>query len=802
MIPGRPVAIQGDRPRPSATADVKHYSALSPHRFARHDFWAIALLLTLPLPGTAQQVLPASPGASITLLVQVYSGDRAGHSLRYTIEPAPGVHFLSPSPNAQSGTAGGHFPVQVPLRFIVPVAQPPGPMPVATVRRIWSDGARDSLPVLIHVLDPQAVQADTVVRDAAASVRRPDTTPAPALRRERPEGQEWASIPVGGLTREVEVELYGTARTTAPGGLVTIRWSLNSYEDADQRVRLRLVLPPGWTTQEDDATGREWLLEGWESLEGEIRVTVPRDALPGERHAVRVLGEVVGEPGYAAVYSWVQVTRRGGLRAGQVGLTGTTSLHASNLEAESLEGARYGGVVDLSGRLSRHTTLTLNYRQGPRESTLTNFRIAQEETRWSGNLRRPTWNFQFGNQVLSMGTVLTGPFVRGQGAQLRRTQGLLVGEITALQPASFSTAPAGHVLRGNLALSGARGRLGVAVSDFGRPAGGYSTAPRYPEDIDPEVLERLERERRALAKAARNRVQGAGADAELNLAKVHRFTARAGVLRLSNARGDTVQDVSAEALYAFQHRRATMNLRWRQMPVSLAGIQLPGDEHAADATLRVVGEWRLAGRVYRTRNLTLGNDFHSEGEGASAGVRWFRSGWRLDVSGNVREWSWGETPTEARTVNASFGMPLGPLSLNAFASVGEQRRDTVRAPSASYNGSLRWNGRAGSFSWSASYFETLSAPPRLRTDVLGSLRLGGWELAGGAWATRGLVRGGEPGLWTQLGAPVTPDLQLTLGVEHAPPAWGRPPQWLGTLGVRKKVAFAIPFMRDGGLRVD
>jgi hypothetical protein len=791
----------------------------------------LALCLLHPTPLAAQRAGAVPPPDSATVHVPVSPGDRPGMIVHYRIELAAGVALAARPAASLQGFASGGALLRLPLQVTLPAAGSPGPVAVATLYRLWSDGTADTVAVPTLYRLRSDVTADTElqgapawrrsgassepVRAAPVAVRRGALPPSFPLATEavpaggaytpprgsaapgRPEGQEWASAPVGGLAREVEVELYGTTRTASPGGLVVVRWSLNSYEDEDQRVGLRLLLPPGWELLDDDATGREWLLEGWESLEGEIRVSVPAGARPGERYAIRMRGEVAGEPGYAAVYSWVLVTRRGGLRAGQAGLTGTTSLHASNLESDRLEGARYGGVVDLSGRLSRENTLTVNYRQGPRESALTNFRIAQEDTRWSGTLRRPSWNLQLGNQVMSGGSVLTGPFVRGQGGQLRRTQGLLVGELAVVQPTSFISDPAGHLVRGNVGLSGARGRLGVAFSDFGRPGGGYSTLPRYPEDIDPEVLERLERERQALARAARNRVQGAGLDAELQLAGVHRFTARGGLLRLSNARGDTVQEPALEALYALQHRRATLNLRWRQMPVSLAGIQLPGNEQAVDGSLRVIGEWRLAARAHRTRALTLGNEFRSEGEGASAGVRWFRGGWRLDLSGNVREWSWGDSPTEARTVNASLGAPLGPLSLNAFASVGEQRRDTVRAPSASYSGSLRWNGRSGSLTWSGSYFETLSAPPRLRTDLLASLRVEGWELAGGAWATRGLLRGGEPGVWGQVGVPLSPELMLNLGLEHAPAGWGEAPRWMGTLGVRQKVTLPIPFLRDG-----
>jgi len=238
------------------------------------------------------------------------------------------------------------------------------------------------------------------------------------------------------------------------------------------------------------------------------------------------------------------------------------------------------------------------------------------------------------------------------------------------------------------------------------------------------------------------------------------------------------------------------------MPRSLPGIQLPGDDVGADASVKVKGEWRLFGRAHQSRHRTLGNGFRSENEGASAGVRWFRQGWRLDVSGNLREWSCGEAPTTARTASVSFGVPLGPVILNGRAERGEQRREATRSPSATYTGNLRWSGAAGGLSWSASYFETLSAPPRLRTDLLGSLRRGEWELAGGAWATRGLERGGEPGFWIQVGVPVTADLLFSTGIERAPATWGAPPRWMGTLGVRQKVTLPLPFLRDGSVRGD
>lgn len=612
-----------------------------------------------------------------------------------------------------------------------------------------------------------------------------------------PAGQEWASVPFGGLSKEVEVELYGTTRAASPGGLVVVRYSINSYEDQDERVRVRMRLPDGWVLLDRDIEGLEQLLEAWESLEGEIRVAVPENAPAGERHRIHMIGEVAGEPGGTAVFATVQVMRRGGLRPGDVGLTGTTSVHASNVAMDGFTGGRYGGAVDLSGKLARTTTLSLDYRQGPRENNLTNYRIAQEDTRWSGTLRGSSWLVQFGNQVASYGTALTGPSVRGQGATVRRTQGALIGDLTVAQPTSYVADPGGHLVRGSLGWNGRRGRVSAAVSDFGRPAGGYTLAPRYPEDIDPDSLEKLEREQRALEAAARNRVQGAGLDTELRLGTHHRLMARGGWLRLHNSQGDTIAESSTEAQYAFASPGGTLNARWRRMPESVQGIHLPGNELSLDGSLRVIGQWRVAGRAYRTASHTLGNSYESEGEGASLGLRWYRAGWRIDARGGFREWGYGQEPTIARTVTLSVGAPAGPLAISAFADVGEQQSGALRQPTASYRGDLRWSGRTGVASWSASYYETLNAPPRLRTDVLASLKLEDWEWAGGAWATRGLTRGGEPGFWTQLGIPVSYDLLVSVGIEHAPPTWGVQPAWLGTLGIRKKVALAIPFLRDG-----
>jgi hypothetical protein len=47
--------------------------------------------------------------------------------------------------------------------------------------------------------------------------------------------------------------------------------------------------------------------------------------------------------------------------------------------------------------------------------------------------------------------------------------------------------------------------------------------------------------------------------------------------------------------------------------------------------------------------------------------------------------------------------------------------------------------------------------------------------------------------------PVRGDLLLTVGLEHAPPAFGEPPAALGTVAVRKRLTLPFPFLRDASV---
>jgi formylglycine-generating enzyme required for sulfatase activity len=72
------------------------------------------------------------------------------------------------------------------------------------------------------ILAVAALLGSTLPLPGSARQVLPDPPGAPAPHDPRDHGQEWVSVPVGGLMREVEVELYGTTRTAAPGVKVTL----------------------------------------------------------------------------------------------------------------------------------------------------------------------------------------------------------------------------------------------------------------------------------------------------------------------------------------------------------------------------------------------------------------------------------------------------------------------------------------------------------------------------------------------------------------------------------------------------
>jgi hypothetical protein len=594
-------------------------------------------------------------------------------------------------------------------------------------------------------------------------------------------------------SKDLEVELVPVQRGAPPGSAVRLRFSIVNLEETEERLRLNVVAGHGWRLADHELQQREWIVDTYDWIEGEFDLLVPDNAPVGDRQMIRLLVEVVGDPGAIEAQTYVSVTKRGGIRPGVPTVSGSATVGLSQLGVSGLHSAQRVRAVTFASKRGQ-SAFSFSYDQGLNEN-LSNFRYEEARTRLTGNLRHRGWIVNFGNYVAAPGNALTGPFVLGRGASVQRPTGRLLTELVVAQPNTIEGQAAGHLVRGRAGLRTPLFTVAIDVSDFSRPAGGYTTTSSVQTTIlDPETKDELEFERRLTQNSASNRAQGLGVDTELRLARVHRLAIRSGGLRLSNAAGDRAGSLVTDASYALATPSATFNVRWRDTPPTVSGIYVPSDELGADGSLRLWRDLRVVGRAYRSSVTTVGRTtLSSRGDGASLGVRVVRRATRIEVRANYRD-SQYSTMSTRRSISILASTPAGPLALSGNADVGEEDSGARPQHIALYRANLRWTGAAGTASFSASHSDTAGVR-RQRFDALASLKLGATEFTGGAWATRGYDSGGRPGIWTSIGIPVGFESTLLVGADYSPVTWADAPSLRGMVSIRKGFTFPVPFAR-------
>ena len=623
-----------------------------------------------------------------------------------------------------------------------------------------------------------------------ASVWLPASSPVVVGGAEPVRGQ---AAQVQGTSKQIETDLVLEPRAAAPGSAIKLLYTISSYEDKDERVRLRIEAGAGWTLLDTAIEQRELLLERWENIEGELYLVVPDDARVGDRQLVRLLVELIDDGGVIQAQQYASVSRRGGAKPGAPTISATASVGLSRLGASGLGGAQKLAAATLSTKFGRQSTFSLFYDRGLREQ-LSNFRFEEGRTRLSGNLRHAGWDVTFGNYIPSPGHSLAGPYVLGRGASVSRPAGRLVAEVLAAQPNTIGGVAGGHLLRARAGVRTPRLTLAFNASDFGRPIGGYTTLPTVQQRVlDPDEEDRRDIERRLTANAASNRVTGLGVDVEFRPARPHRFVMRSGGLWLSNAAAARAAGPVAEASYAYSSAPASFNFRWRDTPPTVQGISIPGDELAADGSLRLVGGLRLLGYAYRNALDTIGSASSSSGDGASLGLRFTRGAGRLEVRGNHRE-SQFTTRIVRRTVSVGLGATVGPLSVSTNADVGTQDNGWRADRVAFYRAEARWTQQDRAVTLTATHAAGFG-PARQRVDAIGSWKVRAVELAGGAWATRGHASGGWPGVWTNIGLPIGGGRFLIVAVDYSSLTWNARPAVRAMLGIRQGFTLPLPFVR-------
>lgn len=695
-----------------------------------------------------------TPGKPATVTIPLPTVDRPAGRVEFTVDPYPHVELLGARTGTLTWDPAGKRGLTVKLRLVVSAEPALGPLLAARLALRWSDGRRESLDVRVDV---------------------------------RPE------VPAVVTSRDLEAELVPVQQTAPPGGSARLRFSIVNLKETDVRLRLRLVGGPGWRLVDPEIEQREWLIERSNWIQGEVDLALPDDAQVGDRQLVRLRVEMVGETGEIEALNYVSVARRGAAKPGVPIASGSATFGFSQLGTGGLGAAQRSRAFTLSSRIGQRSSFSFAYDQGL-EQNLSNYRYEEAQARVTGNLRHAGWNVDFGNYVSAMGNAIAGPFVLGRGVNVQRPRGRLLTELIVSQPNTIGGLAGGHLVRGRVGVRTSKLTVALTASDFGRPAGGYTTISSVQTTVlDPETKEEIDFERHVTADSASNRAQGIGLDAEFRPARAQRITLRTGGLRLSSAAGDRVGALVGEASYGLFTKRATFNTRWRDMPPSVPGIFISGNELAADGSVRLSQDLWLVGREYRSSSDTVGRALSSQNEGRSVGVRLARGTARLEVRGNYTE-SQYSSRTIRRSVSILAGTPLGPFTVSGSADMGEQDTGPRTDHVALYRGDLTWVGKAGTASLSASHLDT-GGSVQQRVDVMTSMKFAALELAGGAWVTGGYASGGRPGAWTSVGVPVAFESTLLFGIDYSPVNWTDAPSLRGMVSVRKSFGFPIPFVR-------
>jgi len=597
--------------------------------------------------------------------------------------------------------------------------------------------------------------------------------------------------PVRQTSKDIEAEITPVPRAAAPGGTIKLLYTIYNYENDDQRVRIRVDRAGGWQPFDPEDESRELVVPGWDNIEGDLYVTVPADLRPGNRAVVRLLVRVVAEDGEVEARNVVPIVPRGSAKPGVRTFSGTATLGATGLRPGEMGAARRNEALTLSSKFGPRNAVSFTYDRGLRDA-LSNFRYEEDRTRMAGDARVNGWEATFGNTVTTPGNALSGPFVRGRGAAIRRSSGPLLAEFMAVQPSVLQGRSDGHAWRAAGGLRKPRARVAFTLADFARPGGYTSLASVQTTVLDPETQARQDYERRLTTASASNRVRAFGVDTQLTPSPAHNIAFRAGEITLANTAGIETHDPVGEFAYTMTTKALGLNARWRSMPATLPGIYLSGDERGADAQVRLNSSLHAIGSVSQYSTSTYGSSLAAHGQAFSTGLRAMRRGTFLEVRGNVRDSNYGTALTR-QTISALASTTKGPWAVMANTDVGSEIVASRRAFTAFAMGSVKWTRDGNTWSLMVTHSDSAGIQ-RERADLLLSTRVRWAELAGGAWVTRGYAFGGQPGSWFSVGLPTGADTVATIGFDYSPVTWTAQPSLRGIVSIRKRFTAPVPFV--------
>ena len=482
-------------------------------------------------------------------------------------------------------------------------------------------------------------------------------------------------------------------------------------------------------------------------------------------------------------------------------LQGLMYAGATELAPDNRSEADVGFGIDLSGRVGSGGSTQVNavYVYGWNPGLSPVLRYGLHRSRGHLRVRAPAWSFEGGE--IRPENPFAGGVTRADGASLQKTNGLLIGSITAGRPKYFAGGWGGHLVQASVGVGFNAGSVSLIASDAARPVQTSRVrANPAPREDSEQIVEDLARVGELLS--GEDRLRSGGVETRLKFGG-HNIMARAGWLDLVGLEGERASGPVIAGTYTFAGRHGSFNGQVRNGPPSVPGTALMGDLVTLGGKVTVVGPFALIGRAYRREFSLLGRDSPTRSSGAVAGIEYSKGQARFHLHGNYRELR-SLHATVTRSISAGLRLPIGVFGIDTAAEYGEADDRLRRRSIASYRGSLYVEVEKASIMLSGSYRDYGVSSPRVSLDLSGSVEWRGATFEGGTGVSRAGIFGDVFNAWTTLDFPLPGNLSILLGADYDRWSFADSPYLIFlmdddstpplrfTVNVRRKLSVPIP----------
>jgi hypothetical protein len=449
----------------------------------------------------------------------------------------------------------------------------------------------------------------------------------------------------------------------------------------------------------------------------------------------------------------------------QRGLYGTAYIGGSEIEPSGRADRQLGFGLDLKGVGSGGTQLTGSYIRGWNPGLIRGgYQYGLHRSRLGIGFKAPSWTFTGGQ--LKLHDRSFQPLVTADGVLLERTQGRVIGSILAARPKYFGGDWGGRAFIGSVGLTLGPGRVSLVATDLARPGLQSLLLRRVAPAGDDSEMTEGDRDDLGALFSRENRVRSVGLDSQWQMGRGHTLRARGAWLDLVNAYGERLTGAASEATYTFNTHRGSLAGQFRQLPGSLAGVQMPADQRSVSGRFRLTPRFAVLGHMYSTGSLLFGHSVRSTAFGGSAGIQYASRGTRIDLRGNYRDAD-GHTHQIGRTITAAVRVPVGGLLFaDGRLDLGETHSGGRSRQMRAYRAALHVDREPASLSLSTSYQDDGLRRARVRLDLSAAIEWRASTFEGGVGRGRGQLFGDTFSAWCSAEVPLPGGMRLMLGLDY------------------------------------